>query len=419
MGNNISFYSNIQSGGSGEEQTEDLIDLIDKLDLIATYYILTMDFESLTKLNEKEYCESLIGLTSTIIDEKFSNLEVKQLLKRIANGSDSSSNQNKQADCIKIAKFYVKIAHIFASIVTTINPEYTYKDSFGNDIKKPLMEKSLIPKDAKMTVSKINLCSERVNALKGVANDTVSFEDEYQEGGSEDEKIVIHPDVCSVNLDETENVKNLTDEPGIIELIDLYFDDNYDFKTGKFIGMTPETEKIFQEDLKRFYATFTDNTSEMPPEITKFSDIKLRDYSKKKFCKTSSGKNPMVIGSYKDELFLKYANNLKSMIQNVNQKQNELLSIINKLFAFSLDPVTSKQIIRVNPDLDEDTLQELVVQTRELIIELYLNCETDFIEGIKIYEAIIEKQILETTQKHIVQLEKEREKLISPYIFKK
>jgi hypothetical protein len=418
MGNNISFYSNIQSGGNGQEQTEDIIDLIDKLDLIATYYILTMDFESLTKMNEKEHCESLIGLTSTIIDEKFSNLEVKQLVKRIANGSDSSSNENKQMDCIKIAKFYVKIAHIFASIVTTINPEYTYKDSFGNVVRKSLMEKSLIPKDAEMTVSKINLCSERVKALKGVLNDTASFEED-QESGIEDEKIVIHPDVCSVNLDETENVKNLTDEPGISELIDLYFDDNYDYKTGKFIGMTPETEKIFQDDLKRFYLTFTDNTGEMPPEITKFSDIKLRDYSKKKFCKTSIGKNPMVVGSYKDELFLKYANNLKSMIQNVNKKQNQLLSIINRLFTFSLDPVTKNQIIRINPELDEFTLQELVIQSRELIIELYLNCETDFIEGIKIYEAIVEKQILETTQKQIVQLEKEREKLISPYVSKK
>ena len=104
------------------------------------------------------------------------------------------------------------------------------------------------------------------------------------------------------------------------------------------------------------------------------------------------------------------------MIQNVNKKQNELLAIINGLFVFSLEPVTKVNNIRVNPDLNEISLQELVVQTRELIIELYLNCENDFIEGIKIYEAIVEKQTFDTTQKHIEQLEKEREKLISPYI---
>lgn len=407
MGNNISFYSNVQSGGNGEEKTEDLINMIDKLDMIAAYFILTSDFLSLTKLHEKEYCDKLIILTSDVIDKKFSNLEVNQIVKRL--GLESVSIDSKKNDCNKIAKFYIKIAHIFASIVTTINPEYTYKDSFGNIIKKPLMEKSLIPNDADISVSKINLCSERINAL---TNETVSFEDDYYlEGGSDSDKIVIHPDVCSINLNQT---GNLTDEPGINELIDLYFDDNYDYKTGKFIGMTPETEKMFQEDLKRFYFAFTDNKGEMPPEIKRFSDIKLRGYSQKPICKT--GKNPKVIGTYKDELFLKYANNLKSMIQNVNKKQNELLAIINGLFVFSLDPVTKVNNIRVNPDLNEISLQELVVQTRELIIELYLNCEIDFIEGMKIYEAIVEKQTFDTTQKHIEQLEKEREKLISPYI---
>jgi hypothetical protein len=405
MGNNISFYSNIQSGGNGEEETVHLINLIDKLDVIAAYYILTSDFLSLTKLHEKEYCDKLVILTSDVIDKKFSNLEVNQIVKRLG----SVSTDSKKNDCNQIAKFYIKIAHIFASIITTINPEYTYKDSFGNIIKKPLMEKSLIPKDADISVSKINLCSERINAL---TNETVSFEDDYYlEGERDSDKIVIHPDICSVNLNEA---GNLTDEPGINELIDLYFDDNYDYKTGKFIGMTPETEKMFQEDLKRFYSAFTDNKGEMPPEIKRFSDIKLRDYSKKPICKT--GKNPKVIGTYKDELFLKYANNLRSMIQNVNKKQNELLDIINGLFVFSLDPVTKVNNIRVNPDLNEISLQELVVQTRELIIELYLNCEGDFIEGMKIYEAIVEKQTFDTTQKHIEQLEKEREKLISPYI---
>jgi hypothetical protein len=223
----------------------------------------------------------------------------------------------------------------------------------------------------------------------------------------------INPDICTVNLDKNGETNYLDDEPGINELIDLYFDGDYDFKTGKFMGMTTETEKQFQEDLRRFYLAFTDNT-DMPPDVKKFSDIKLRDYSNKKFCE--SGKNGIgVKGGYKDELFLKYADNLKDMIQSVNVRQDELLSIVNKIFVYVLDPVTDKEVIRVNPDLTESGLQELVGETRKLIIELYLKCETDFVEGVKIYEAIVESQIFNTTQKHIEQLEKEREKLISPY----
>jgi hypothetical protein len=435
MGNSVSLYSIIQSGG-GEESKEKAITLSDSLDFIASYYILTMDFTSLSQLHEKKYCDELVVLTSDIINKYFSDLDVQRLAQRVESGSDASEklvyfkksdienlkipdSETKKAYCIDIAKFYIKIAHTFAAIVTTINPEYVYKDVFGNTVKKSLMQKSSIPSGVSTTVSKINLCSERINALKGKQEDKTEAQSEepeeeekevevIQTGG--DDNIEIQPDICTVNLNKNGETNYLDDEPGINELIDLYFDGDYDFKTGKFMGMTTETEKQFQEDLKRFYLAFTDNT-DMPPEVKKFSDIKLRDYSTKKFCESGLS----VKGTYKDELFLKYADNLKAMIQSVNVKQDELLAIINKIFVYVLDPVTNEEVIRVNPDLTESSLQDLIVETRKLIIELYLKCETDFVEGVKIYEAIVESQIFNTTQKHIEQLEKEREKLIAPY----
>ena len=39
------------------------------MDYIATYYILTMDFISLRKLCDKEYCDKLVILTSEIIEK--------------------------------------------------------------------------------------------------------------------------------------------------------------------------------------------------------------------------------------------------------------------------------------------------------------------------------------------------------------
>ena len=426
MGNSISLYSNIQSGG-GEEK---LITLSDTLDFIASYYILTMDFKTLSQLHEKKYCDELVVLTSDIINKYFSDLEVQRLLERVESGPEKlvyfkksdidnlkvPDSETKKAYCIDIAKFYIKIAHVFAAIVTTINPEYVYKDVFGNTVKKSLIQKSEIPSGVATQVSKINLCSERINALKGKQDDEEDEEKEAEEKEVEvygDETVEIKPDICTINLDKNGETNFLDDEPGINELIDLYFDGDYDFKTGKFMGMTTETEKQFQDDLKRFYMAFTDS-ADMPPDIKKFGDIKLRDYSSKKFCE--SGKSSTSVkGTYKEELFLKYADNLKAMIQSVNVKQDELLKIINKIFVYVLDPVTDKEVIRVNPDLTELGLQDLIVETRKLVIELYLKCETDFVEGVKIYEAIVESQIFNTTQKHIEQLEKEREKLIAPY----
>jgi hypothetical protein len=101
------------------------------------------------------------------------------------------------------------------------------------------------------------------------------------------------------------------------------------------------------------------------------------------------------------------------MIETAASKQNELLSIINNLFIFVPDPYTKKNKIRVNPKLTDELLQNNIVKARKIIIELYVKCESDYVDGLKIYEAIVEKKILETTQKQINTLEKESNKFVS------
>ena len=416
MGNSISTYSNIKTGG-GDDDCDDSFNpesesLEKTLDYIASYYILTMDFQSLRKLYEKEYCEELIGLTSEIIDKHFNDLEVNKLAQRIVTGTKEdltvfkntdlnkfelkiSDADKKQVNCIQIAKFYIKIAHIFSAIVTTVNPEYVYEDVNGSKVKRSLNQKNDIPTGAKISISKLNLCGERIDALKGSLPSTNTN---------------AQPDICSINMDKND----LEDAPGIPELIDLYYDGDYDYKTGKFLGMTEATRKQYYDDLKKFYIGFTDNT-EMPVNINKFSDIKLRDYSKKPYCNKSAKSYTGIseAKSYKDKLFLDYANNLKNMVQSVNDKQDILLSIINKMFIYVDDPIMKQQVVRINPELTENSLQDIVVDTRKIIIELYLRCETDFVEGVKLYEAIVESQIFETSKNQINSLNEAAEKLVT------
>lgn len=72
----------------------------------------------------------------------------------------------KKRVCIGIAKFYVKIAHVFAAIVMTINPIYTYKDATGKTVKTGLLEKDTIPKNVNRKLYKLNVCDNRIRALK-------------------------------------------------------------------------------------------------------------------------------------------------------------------------------------------------------------------------------------------------------------
>ena len=395
------------------------------LDYISTYYILTMDFTSLRKLYDKKYCDNLVILTSDIVERYFTSMEITYLAQRIKNGveinnlekdnmiffnKEDLNNMNiqnsikKKRICNSIAKFYIKIAHIFAAIVTTINPVYVYKDVDGNTARANLYEKGKIPKNAPRNIYKLNICDNRINTLLN--------KQDYSNASSSSE-INIHPNVCASNINDDGNTKTLEEEPGIPELMELYLDDNYNYDTGKFTGMLPKTQQIFQEDLKIFYNVFTGNAS-MPPEITKFSDIKLKNYHNTSEC---NGDNPTlqrsVKGTLSNKLFSNYAENLKQMIKQANNNQNKLLNILNEIFVYTIDPQTNKKKIRINPKLTDTRLQQIVVETRAVIITLYLKCEIDYTNGVKIYESIVEKQILETAKNQIDSLEKMSDTLIT------
>jgi hypothetical protein len=420
MGNSTSTNSN----NDAEKKFENFYDVID---YIATYYILTMDFKSLSKLSEKAYCDKLVVLTSDIIERYFNDMEITYLAQRIKGGvevnalnkekinfinkdnlesldisNDAQKSIKKKRVCIGIAKFYVKVSHIFAAIVMTINPVYTYKDATGQTVKTALLEKDKIPKNVNRKLYKLNICDNRIRSLKKGEQ----FDDATG-------NVSLQPNVCDMNVSKNGQDKTLADEVGITELMRLYLDDNYDYSNGNFTGMSESTKSQFMKDLKLFYTAFTGNET-MPPEITKFSDIKLRDYNKKSGCQVTTPflKNKYTLNQ-KDKLFIDYAKNTKKMIQTAADNQSKLLSVINDLFTYVIDPYSGKKVIRINPKLNDELLQKAVEKTRRFIVDLYIKCETDYVNGVKLYEAIVESKILETTQKQIDNLKNEATKIIT------
>ena len=199
------------------------------IDTIATYYILTMDFKNLSKLSEKEHCDKMLILTSDIIGKYFTLQQITFLEERIKNGEQVNVMENdkviymskeelekldvdankKERICLGIAKFYIIIAHVFAAIVMTINPVYTYVDESGVKQEYNVYEKDKIPKDAVTSVKRLNICKNRIDSLQ-------SGEDTLVDNTSGN--IQVSPNICSMNLMEDGNVKSLSDEPGIPEL---------------------------------------------------------------------------------------------------------------------------------------------------------------------------------------------------------
>ena len=72
------------------------------VDDVALKYILTMNFESFAKLQEREYCDKLVILTSKIIEDKLNQIEITYLANQ-----NKNQNKNKNKNCNIFFIYYV------------------------------------------------------------------------------------------------------------------------------------------------------------------------------------------------------------------------------------------------------------------------------------------------------------------------
>ena len=383
------------------------------------HYILTMDHKSLSKMYEIEYCDKLVILTSKILENNLSLTQLLEIAKQIKPQSRevnaginrqlvSSLEIERKQLSLEIAKFYIQIAHLYAIIIKTINPMYVYKNSLGEVVRVPLSEKNSIPNDASVEIKPFNICEKNIELLKHQKND---YEEEEEEKGAQyaNETRKYTPNSCE--LSDIED-SLLIDEPGIPELLELYKDDNYDYSSGEFKGMSEKTKNEYLDDLLLFYNVFTgNNLDKLPDDINTFSDIKLTKY--KIECNKGEN-NKMNFNNSSDNvnvLFKEYAENIKVMLENMHKNREALLKIINILFVYKQNIQTGEKEITINNKLKENDIPDLILETRRIIIELYLTCEQDYLRGMEIYEAIVNKRVLETTEKQIQYFEAELDKI--------
>jgi len=93
------------------------------------------------------------------------------------------------------------------------------------------------------------------------------------------------------------------------------------------------------------------------------------------------------------------------MMAHTNENQNKLLEIVESIFVVTINPRSKRKETVIVPSLTYEKLQKLVEKARRIIIDLYVRCEDDFIKGLEIFEAIVSKQIMETSKEQISALE--------------
>jgi len=91
------------------------------------------------------------------------------------------------------------------------------------------------------------------------------------------------------------------------------------------------------------------------------------------------------------------------MISKSEKIKASLLGIIDKMFII-VKPETGRAKITIHPSLTSETLDQLVSQTRDIIIQLYLGCERDFYKGVGLLRVIIETKMQETMDASLSEL---------------
>ena len=345
--------------------------LENRINQYAADLILRTNFKDMQSLMRKEECDKLVILTSKVIDQHFHKADINVLKQKVSgndgdNGlfsepveyikesklhSETDKMQNEKSKlCQGLARYYVKIAHLFAAITQTVSPTYVYevsgmKNRYYRPYEtrpyetRPYETRSYSPNasaytpntrynreidhnetiqnagvgygietgntsssTAKSPKKQLELKWDQLRELEnyehtkfiktklnGFCNKRLSTLDPsgILQTHEPETLFEIKPDLCNSN----KSYKNLESVIGIPDLSELYKDE-YDPETKQYSEMSENMKQQYNEDLKNFYKAFTGKKS-MPSTITKFSDIPLTDYSNLRGCNTRDEQFPL------------------------------------------------------------------------------------------------------------------------------
>jgi len=421
---------------------------------IAAKYILTQNFQDMIALKDPEVCSNLVIITSEIIKESLnwrSVLYLDQFLKgnkvinKMAkenllylnkadlNDLDVESGVDKRRMCIGISKFYIKINMLFAAIATTIRPIIRIADHLE---KKQLKKEERIKQKEKLNESSDdNLINEDMYVDDNDDDDDDDDDDKSQENkdynlenkdlllGDEEVSVslsedslcgkrilalisknnydpakksyTINPNLCK--FFEKQDGKNLYQEPGIPEL-EALFKDNFDYQTGNFLSsLTKEGRKEYQDAIDILYKAFTGKSNSInsvtkTPNAQRFSDIKLQDYDIGSKCDDDGVYTQIFKGN--SPIFREYVKRIQKMIDNNKNYNSQLVQILKQVF--KIDKSEYPYIVTLNPDLNEIKLDQLIQQTRKILVNLYSTCEKDFMYVLEIYNELITSKTIKS-----------------------
>ena len=417
MGNTFSYSKNVDDS-SHEKNTKALntSNLIEYIDMVATNYVLKQNMIDMIRFTDKEYYDNMVILTSYILKQKLSSLDVGILKNRVMDGysndkmnKDQENNNNnqiffsnanelkeitiqnekkKQKALLIISKFYMKVMTLFSAIVATIDPQYVYEDEEGTKKYFGLRDFNSFKKIDKET--KHLKISQLDNPIGLVKRRLTILKNKLGENNNSDQHVIINPGelFCEKPKENAEkDMSKLDREIGIKELDALYFD-VYDHESNSWNQRSKKMQAKYDEDLVKFHQIFT-GKKKKPDHVKSFADIEMLKFHELTRCLNRDYYEDLVV-SKNDHLFKKYMEKIY-MIQNITKSyKKKMLSILKRIFVpFESNHETS---FIISPSLTMESLLKHQDETKDCINQIYMNCERLFIEALLLYEKMYENQ---------------------------
>ena len=322
-----------------------------EINKIASDYIIHLKTSDMKQLIDKDGYKNIIKLINNIICKNIKTETINLLYKDLYRSHDANHNER----CIKISQFYVNVAHLFSSIIMTIN------------------QRKRFFKDEQDQTNDMSLCSNRLHLL----------------------------------IESSMKDNKMNGKQGYFPELETLYYDKYDFKEDKFNKMTFTMRKKYEKDVNTIYKSFTGKnipTKNRKQLYKKFSEIKLSDILKI-HDNANNSNNEIIDDSYEiTRLFKAYSDNIKIMITYIYIQEKELVKIMNQLFK----KVNGNYIIN---DINMHDLDKVISEAQSIIMKMNSKCDDFYVKGIQIYDAIVQSQIKYTTIKQIENGEKMMEKL--------
>ena len=421
MGNSLSYnidnvrnnVDNVSNNHINATNNESLLKVIDE---IASTYIFKQNIVDMLRFSDSKYRDNFVILTCRILDEKLTNLDIASLKERIVNTNTKTKNTNhgelvyfseldkmkplleneeeKKEALLIISKFYVRIFTLFSSIVSVVDPQYTYKDENGEDAYFYLKDYD----DLKMIDAATNKLKlyHLENPLSLVKRRLFILKNKLEQQDGNGDYLVLNPgeELCSMNIPENdEGVMKLSNEIGIKELDNLYFD-LYDEETSEWSGRSKEMEEQYKKDVNLFFQIFT-GKKKKPSNVTTFADIELLDFHNLPRCKNNDYFEDLLV-SKNDILFQKYLSKIEEIQHGTRSYKKQLLFILKSMFMKNVKDGEEDGSVEVeytiHPELDMKKLSEKQKQVQSCIVQMYTNCEKNFIEALLLYEKMYENR---------------------------